>query len=274
MRKGWDIELKVGFFIAVGLAFILTSIIVLGGTESLFTRKNRYTSHFVNVEGLIGGAKVVMGGVQIGTVESIRFDDAKRDVAVNIEVTRNLADWIRADSYIEIVTQGVLGDKYVSISQGGPDQAPLAPGSEVPNRSSGGLTQFLSKSDQLLVSLQSMARSMDNVVKGFEHNHRSEIFFDGMSKSAKNLAEITEKLNKELNELHIGRVTKNLNSILEKVNNGTGTLGALVNDPGLYDDAKALMGGANRSRVMRNLVRQSIKRSEESEAQEAKAQKK
>ena len=52
---------------------------------------------------------------------------------------------------------------------------------------------------------------------------------------------------------------KNAADILEKVNNGTGTLGALVNDPGLYEDARALVGGANRNRIVRNLVRKTAK---------------
>ena len=50
-----------------------------------------------------------------------------------------------------------------------------------------------------------------------------------------------------------------MNQIFEKINNGTGTIGALVNDPGLYDEVKALFGGANRNRVIRNLVRQTVK---------------
>ena len=53
-----------------------------------------------------------------------------------------------------------------------------------------------------------------------------------------------------------------LEAIMEKVNNGTGTIGALVNDPGLYDDLKSLVGGAQRNRLLRNLVRQTIKEGE------------
>jgi phospholipid/cholesterol/gamma-HCH transport system substrate-binding protein len=46
-----------------------------------------------------------------------------------------------------------------------------------------------------------------------------------------------------------------LNSILEKIDAGEGTLGLLVNDPGLYADLQALLGGAQRSRVVRTLIR-------------------
>jgi phospholipid/cholesterol/gamma-HCH transport system substrate-binding protein len=48
-----------------------------------------------------------------------------------------------------------------------------------------------------------------------------------------------------------------LNSILAKLDGGEGTLGLLLNDPTLYDDLKRLVGGAQRSRVVRTLIEMS-----------------
>lgn len=45
-----------------------------------------------------------------------------------------------------------------------------------------------------------------------------------------------------------------LDAVLEKVDQGQGTLGLLVNDPTLYEDLKQLVGGAQRSLVVRTLV--------------------
>jgi phospholipid/cholesterol/gamma-HCH transport system substrate-binding protein len=45
-----------------------------------------------------------------------------------------------------------------------------------------------------------------------------------------------------------------MNSILAKIDRGDGTLGMIVNDPTLYEDLKLLVGGANRSRVVRTLI--------------------
>jgi phospholipid/cholesterol/gamma-HCH transport system substrate-binding protein len=263
MRKSLEIELKVGAFITVGVALVLVSILVLGSSQSLLVRKNTYVTHYTNVDGLIPGAKVVMGGLQVGTVSEIEFNPANRDIEVKMEIARSQADWVRKDSTVQIQTQGMLGDKFIEISRGADDQPILPEGSEIPANVGGGLSQFLSKSDQLLVTLQGIAGSMDRLLKTFEYGRRSEIFFEGMAKTAKNMASASEKLNQELSDVQLKGASKNLNEILAKINDGTGTLGALVNDPGLYDDVKALMGGANRNRVMRNLVRQTIKQNEE-----------
>ena len=46
-----------------------------------------------------------------------------------------------------------------------------------------------------------------------------------------------------------------LNSILDKVDRGYGTLGLMVNDPTLYEEMVSLLGGAQRSLVVRSLIR-------------------
>ena len=48
---------------------------------------------------------------------------------------------------------------------------------------------------------------------------------------------------------------KRLESILAKIDRGEGTLGLLVSDPALYQDLRTLVGGANRSLVVRSLIR-------------------
>jgi phospholipid/cholesterol/gamma-HCH transport system substrate-binding protein len=50
------------------------------------------------------------------------------------------------------------------------------------------------------------------------------------------------------------RASLRLASTLEKIDEGQGTLGLLVNDPTLYYDLKALAGGTRRSWILRSLV--------------------
>ena len=49
-----------------------------------------------------------------------------------------------------------------------------------------------------------------------------------------------------------------LNSILAKIDRGEGTFGMLLNDPTLYEDLKILVGGAQRSTVLRSLIRMAV----------------
>ncbi len=274
MKKQLEMELKVGLFVAMGLGLILLSILVLGSTEGLLTRKNSYYSRFQSVDGLVGGAKVFLGGIHVGTVDDISFDETARAIRVSFNVKRSATTLIRSDSGAEIATQGVLGDKYISVTAGSADKPALENGTEIPNRPTQGFSQFLTKSDALVANLNSLVGTLDRVLKNFEANNRSDTFFKGMAETSRNLSSMTSKLDHELENLRLRKITGHLEGILEKINNGTGTLGALVNDPSLYDDAKKLVGETNRNRIVRNLVRQTLKDADQKSADDAAAKNK
>jgi phospholipid/cholesterol/gamma-HCH transport system substrate-binding protein len=220
------------------------------------------------------GAKVMLNGIRVGTVEHVNLDAQSREIRVDMSVEAGYQDWIREDSVAEMATQGVLGDKYLSITGGSPTAKVLPPGAMIPRGNSDDMNKLFSSGRTLLQSLNSIATSLERLLKTFESERRSEIFFDGIAKTAKNLSESTSKLNEALQTGKLKSAVENLNGILEKINNGTGSLGALVNDPGLYYDAKSLLGGANRNRIVRNLVRKTLEENEAAEAAEAPKKKK
>ncbi|MCC7441669.1 MAG: MCE family protein [Bdellovibrionales bacterium] len=266
MRKGLETEIKVGLFVTVGALLVMLAVFTLGGADTLLVRKNTYYTRFGSVDGLIQGAKVMLNGIRVGTVDEIEFDEETREIRVDMSVDTAYADWIREDSVAEMATQGVLGDKYVSIRGGTQAKPALAAGSMIARGGAEGIDQLFTSGKTLMTSLNSIASSLERLLKTFENEQRSEIFFDGMAKTAKNMAQATQKLDEALDGGKLKAAIDNLNGILEKVNNGTGSLGALINDPGLYYDAKSLVGGANRNRIMRNLVRKTLEDNEAADA--------
>lgn len=253
------IELRVGMFVVTGLIITMISILVLGGRQSIFTSVNRYFAHFQKIDGLVHGAKVTLGGLQIGAVSKISFDSAKREMRVEFTVERDYSEYLRKDSTVEVVTQGVLGDKYLSVNPGDPALAVIENGGEIPQGTSKDLSQIITSSDQLVQRLTSTAENLDRILAAFNRGNRSEQFFQALSSTTRNLGDITGKLNEELGQMKLRSSVNHLNSILEKIDQGQGSLGAFINDPALYDDAKALVGQVNRNRIMRNLIRQTIK---------------
>ena len=59
-----------------------------------------------------------------------------------------------------------------------------------------------------------------------------------------------------------------LNSILSKIDQGEGTIGLLVNDPALYEDMQLLIGGAQRSLLIRSMVRMAVDAGDDDEPEE------
>lgn len=266
MKKVTETELKVGLFVGMGVVLAALAILLLGGTKTLFSSQIVYQMHFPSVDGLIPGAKVVLGGIQVGTVETVSFDPKDRNIRVQIKVFQKYQEWLRAETMGEIATQGVLGDKYIAMSLASADGPVLPAGSEIPVRPPKDIAQFFSKSDALLISLNSIAGSMDRILKSFESGGRSEQIFSGMAMTSKNLSVATTKLSQEIEAMNLKGTSKQLYEILEKVNRGSGTVGALINDTAVYDDLKSLTGGANRNRLVRNLVRQTVNENEKDKA--------
>lgn len=56
------------------------------------------------------------------------------------------------------------------------------------------------------------------------------------------------------------QTSKNLKLVSSRLAQGEGTLGALIDDPALYEDLSSLLRGANRSRILQSLI-QSTRRS-------------
>lgn len=61
----------------------------------------------------------------------------------------------------------------------------------------------------------------------------------------------------------LGQAAADIKSLTTKINKGEGSLGAIINDPTVYEDLKEILGNVKRNRVLRELVRFSISNSEQ-----------
>lgn len=118
MKKA-SLEILVGLFMVAGfLAFVYVSLQF--GEFSIFSMDKNYEirAEFTNVSGLKDGATVEIAGVSVGKVSAISLDKKDRAMVVMlIEKKVRITD----DAIASIRTQGIIGDKYVKISQGGSD---------------------------------------------------------------------------------------------------------------------------------------------------------
>src|SRR5271170_6943179 len=112
-------ELRVGVFVLFGLAVMAAAIFYVTGGGT-FGPKYRLTAYLPEVEGLKVGAPVALSGFEIGTVETIKLNpkpsDRLHNIEVNMRIDKRYQDSVRTDSTASLVTQGLLGDRYVTIT--------------------------------------------------------------------------------------------------------------------------------------------------------------
>lgn len=263
MEKQRANQIIVGIFVLLGFSLSAYLVFLLGSKSGFFQSNITLYARFKDVKGLHPGSEVSLSGLRVGVVEDIEVaeDDSKEMVAV-LQIMSKAQKKLRADSKATLKTQGVLGDKYIEVSIGSLQAPPLKNGDTIETKETSdlfskggslvdGLSRYLKDGGDIDSLLKNLARFSDNLVH--------------LSNQVK-----TEK--SILNELFYGTSGRNLNqavshldSILKKIDSGDGTLGSIINDPTVYEEVKAVLGGAKRSSVLKYFMRQFMESGEKEE---------
>jgi len=110
-------EFAVGLFILVGILAILYLAIQIGSSRILGSDSMVVEARFSNIGGLNEGSNIMIAGVKVGVVGNIRLDTESLFAMVELKLKNDLI--IYDDAIASIKTNGLIGDKYVSLDPGG-----------------------------------------------------------------------------------------------------------------------------------------------------------
>lgn len=130
--KTQNFKVRLGLFIAVGLALFVLAIFIIGKQKNLFDPVIKVTTRFQNVGGLQVGSTVRFSGINVGTVDNIRIVNDST-VKVDFVIKSDVQRFIRADSQAAIGSEGLIGDKILVISQGSPTAKIVKNGQSIPS---------------------------------------------------------------------------------------------------------------------------------------------
>ena len=121
MKKKW-LELSVGLMMVAGVAALVAlALQVSGGNMSRNAQSYAISALFENAAGLGPKAKVTMAGVTVGEVVSVVIDPNALMAKVNMEIYGQV-DYLSIDSSASILTEGLLGEKYVGLTVGAEEE--------------------------------------------------------------------------------------------------------------------------------------------------------
>jgi phospholipid/cholesterol/gamma-HCH transport system substrate-binding protein len=115
--KKYSKETLVGIFVVVGLFLIGYMTVKLGNVGFLGENKYNLTARFNTVSGLRVGNPINMIGLEIGRVAKFTMDQENQQAIVLLEINKGIE--IYDDAIASIKTEGLIGDKYISIDAGG-----------------------------------------------------------------------------------------------------------------------------------------------------------
>ncbi len=258
-------ELRVGVFVLAGLVTLAVGIFWVTGAGSLGPKYRLYT-YLPEVEGVQAGAPVRLDGVDVGTVENIRINPKPtgRDdsIQLTLRIDSRYKGEIRTSSQASLITEGLLGNRYVTITRG-LTGTPLNANDTVPGASEVGITAMVARGTALMDKLSVLSTDLEDITDDIHSGNgtvgkliKDPALYDHLNATAANLDSMSGTLAKGngslgklltsddlYNQAH--ETVANLNDVLGAVKDQKGTVGKLVYDPAAYNSAKNFLENGN-----------------------------
>ncbi len=209
-------EFKVGMMVIAVLAIIgVMSMKVSENPEIL--KKNREAWFLLkDASGLVKNSAIKMAGVSIGTIKDIRLKDgmARIDIKVGGEIP------LTTSTSAELRANGILGDKYIEIVPGNPQDPQLPEGGQIAKTlDHGSMNVVMNEISKVASAFSDIAEKLKNATEDKPDQSQP------LGRIIKNIEDLTRDL-AEITSTNKGKVS----SILDRANNIAGTLDNLVND--------------------------------------------
>jgi phospholipid/cholesterol/gamma-HCH transport system substrate-binding protein len=262
---------KVGFFIACLTAVVMIMVISIGKESSLFESKIDIKARVANVSNLKPGSYVELKGIRIGAVTDINII-SEEEVEITMNILEKELKWIKDDSKVSVSTAGLVGDKFVEIYQGTKTANHFDPEKNfLTSEDTTDIKKILNKGDSIATVTDRILNKLDQILFNIGDGKAIVDTINSLNKSSSNLEKITTDLNRANIGQMVGSVSKasaSMDRILTRVEKGPGTINSLIYDESVHDDLRALLGGAQRNKVIKYFIRESIKKSEERKPQD------
>jgi phospholipid/cholesterol/gamma-HCH transport system substrate-binding protein len=197
------------------MLLLVTIFVLLVSKEHAFESRFRLVAVFDSVSGLRPGAAVQLAGIDVGSVELVRFNEQGKAEVV-MQIRERFREGIYENAVASLSTMGLLGDKILVLSSGTSEAGPVDDGDVIAT------DEYLQIGD-----------IMDLVRPALENSQK---VVDDVSEFLASLEEPVKKLDE---------VLESTRKISEQINAGEGTAGLLVKDPQLYTKLVTLIEDAD-----------------------------
>ena len=220
MAQRWTLEIKVGAFIVLGMALLITFIFAIGDLSTIFQPGYRLHVLFDSANGITDGSPVQYAGVEVGKVQAVqlRHPTHQADAKVQLVVVLPSTVTVRTDDIASISTFGLLGEKYLEITPGPGAGTVLGPDGELAGKPPVSTEHVIERSNEVLTELKQTLQGINTLVGDPE----ARIYLKEALQEARDATRNWKALGERLN---VG---------MSYAESGQGSLGKLLYDDELY----------------------------------------
>ncbi len=228
---------RAGLFFLVGFLLLLF-VFEFVGDLPFFENQNRFQVYFKNISELRVGNPVKFSGLEVGKVTDIKIDKGR--IAVTFKADKDVP--IREDSKATIRLTSLLGTSYLNVDYGTQSAKLAAAGSTLVSEEPADINEILSNVQNTISSISSTFETFD--IFG-ENKEDVSSLIKNLNTVVKNLSEGKGTLGKLINEDKLYNdatsTFANVSDITSSIKSGKGTLGKLLTDESLYNETRTAM---------------------------------
>ncbi|MGD0920959.1 MAG: MlaD family protein [Terriglobia bacterium] len=259
-------QLRVGALVLVSLAVFAIGVFFISGQVGIFTRKYTLRTYFSGAAGLREGSQVRLAGVPVGVVQTIRisrFTEPERAVEVTMRVPWSYQREIRKDSEARLATAGLLGDAFVDITRGMPNQEIVPDSGEVKSVEEADIKRIVQNTNDVISNLRVLSSKLNDITNQIQAGQGSmgkliydQALYTRMSQITLDFQRVVSRMDR--GEGTVGKLLADdtlykrtvagidrLNQVLDDIQHGKGSLSKFVYDPSVYDNVSQLVARAN-----------------------------
>ena len=230
--KNKSSEIWVGIFVVLGILLLI--LMTLKVEKFQLGKKTGYplNIYFDSAAGLGENSQIRVAGVRVGDVEKVVLEKGKAKVTFRLPPQVTLYKDARA--YLK--SEGFLGEKYVEITPGTPGNPKVEPDGMIEQGAPpADVEQFLSNMSTIREDIKEVTKPLGDVLKAMD-TKKVESVINNVEKFSSQLSGIADDSKKTFQKGT--EAFSRLEEIGNKVKRGEGTLGKLIADETIYQEAK------------------------------------
>ncbi|HVZ56343.1 MAG TPA: MlaD family protein [Chitinophagaceae bacterium] len=230
-------NIKLGLFVLAGLLFLVLMLYMIGKNQNLFSSNILVRVRLSNAGGLVSGNNVRYAGIQVGTVKSVSLINDST-VEVTLLINKKVRQMIRKNAMVSVGTEGLIGNRIVNITPGQGPAGEIQDGDQLAGR------KILSTEDMLAtlaVSNNNIAAISEELKQTVRRINNSSALWKILSEeglpadlrmSARNIRAASRKADEFMSQLQ---------SLVDGVGQGKGSLGILLKDSSLTNQLRVTL---------------------------------
>ena len=246
-KSGLQTSIKIGMFFCAALILFAVMIFKIKDFDP-FESGNSFEAVFDSIYGIETGSLIKMGGVPIGEVRSMGFDNGRVRILLFIDKDAP----IKKDSVASIKMDNLFGGYFISVTPGSPGLSTVY-GGELE-------TEDIMQPSDVIDEVGRISQKVGGLVESFDRGQQ-----ELLSEFTTLVKENSEKLDKTIDNIHnasenIATTVENIRDIVNSIKEGEGTVGKLIREDAVYDKIDTITG--NLQKLSRD-TREMVERNEE-----------